>query len=107
MPSTWSCRRARRSRPRSMTSTRPSPGKALEEQEPVEETEEVYALTVLAANSKIPTRYRETFSKATISDGQRTQARGYQGLAVVFEFEEGKYRLRLPAKADLTEGERL
>jgi len=63
-------------------------------------------LTVLETNSKFPTRYQESFRKATRHDGQRTQARGYQGLVLGFEFEEGKYRLKLPEKADLTDNER-
>jgi hypothetical protein len=83
-----------------------SEGNILEEQKPVEESEEVYRLTVLEEGEHYPRRYQHSYSKAVHGNGKRSQTRGYEGETVVYELAEGKYQLKLGEKADVPAGER-
>jgi hypothetical protein len=83
-----------------------SEGNILQEQKPVEETEENYRLTVLEAGDRCPRRYQQSFDKATHGDGRLNRVRGYQGETILYEMTEGKYQLTLGEKADVSRGER-
>lgn len=82
-------------------------GNILEEQKPIEESDEVYRLTVLDEGKRYPERYQQSFSKAFLGNGKRGQSRGYEGETILYELIEGKYRLKLSEKADVPQGERL
>ncbi len=77
-------------------------GKMLKEEKPSEESEEIYTLEVLEPGERAPLHYRQTFGKATLSTS-RTRKRSYEGLAVELFLKEGRYKLRLPDKAEVTE----
>jgi hypothetical protein len=81
-------------------------GNILDEQKPVEESEEVYRLSVLEDGSPHPRRYQQSFGKAVTGNGKRSQSRGYQNETVTYELTDGKYQVQLGAKADVTQSER-
>jgi len=83
-----------------------SEGNILDEQKPVEESEEIYRLTVLEGGERYPRRYQQSFSKAVTGNGRRSQTRGYQGETIAYQLTEGKYDLKLGDKADVTQSER-
>jgi hypothetical protein len=81
-------------------------GKQLQDQKQVEESEEVYLLTVLVPGAKFPLRYAQTFDKAMHGNGVRSQPKSYQGHKLEFDWQDGKYQLKLGQRADLSDEEK-
>jgi hypothetical protein len=77
-------------------------GKVLKEEPQNEESEEFFTLIVLEPGERAPVHYRETFEKAMASKS-REQKRSYEGTTVDFVLKEGKYKLKLPDKSEVTE----
>lgn len=77
-------------------------GKILKEESQDEESEDHFTLTVLEAGDRAPAHYRHTYTKATATKA-RDKKRSYAETTVDFVLRDGKYKLKLPPKSEVTE----
>jgi hypothetical protein len=82
-----------------------SDGKVVQENKPVEVSEEQYTTTILEMGDNWPTRYRRVYDKAVFGNGTESKQRSYQGRSILFEFRQGKFNLKVEDKGMVSKGD--
>jgi hypothetical protein len=77
-------------------------GKVIKEDTPSEESEEISTLEVLEPGERAPAHYRQIFGKAMFS-GSRDKKRSYESLAIDVILKQGKYQIKVPEGAEVTQ----
>jgi hypothetical protein len=65
--------------------------------------EEEYTETILAVADKQPQKYKRTYIKAFVDNGEKVLARSYEGRTVLFEKKDGKWVVQVQGKPALND----